>query len=159
MQSDQILCWSHVSSRASWPSRGINENPCHTWWMYRLIWVFAGHTGLTVNFVVPWIIQFQGEMSNNMEKIELQHMHSNRYGTFFIRKMLISYFSTKTYVVGLAEALLISTHNMFLWRNKKILCGYPLLSVAMTCIQEDSTQPAHPLSLHCLHKKTCTLDN
>ena len=24
----------------------------------------------------------------------------------------------------------MSTHNMFSWRNKKILCGYPLLSVA-----------------------------
>ena len=26
--------------------RGIYENPCHTWWMYRLIWVFDGYTGL-----------------------------------------------------------------------------------------------------------------
>ena len=31
----------------------------------------------------------------------------------------------------LSEALLMSTHNMFLWRNKKILAGYPLLSGAM----------------------------
>ena len=31
--------------------RGINENPCHTGWMFRLIWVFAGHTGLFVGFV------------------------------------------------------------------------------------------------------------
>ena len=33
-------------------SKGINENPCDTEWIYRLIWVFAGHTGLTVGVVV-----------------------------------------------------------------------------------------------------------
>ena len=27
--------------------RGINKNLCHTVWMYRLIWVFAGRTDLT----------------------------------------------------------------------------------------------------------------
>ena len=32
--------------------RGINENPCHTGWMYRLNWDFAGHTGLIVGFVL-----------------------------------------------------------------------------------------------------------
>ena len=37
--------------------RGMNENPCHTWWMYRLIWVFAGHTGLTVGFHLRWLIR------------------------------------------------------------------------------------------------------
>ena len=37
-------------------SRGINENPCHTGWVYRLIWVFAGHTGLFVGFVVRLLI-------------------------------------------------------------------------------------------------------
>ena len=31
--------------------RGINENPCYTGWMYRLIWVFAGHAGFIVGFV------------------------------------------------------------------------------------------------------------
>ena len=35
--------------------RGIQENLCNTGWMYRLIWVFAGHTGLIVDFVVPWL--------------------------------------------------------------------------------------------------------
>ena len=35
--------------------RGIKENPCHTWWMHKLIWVFAGHTGLIVGFVVRWL--------------------------------------------------------------------------------------------------------
>ena len=34
--------------------RGINKKPCHTRWMYRLIWVFAGHSGLIVSFVVRW---------------------------------------------------------------------------------------------------------
>ena len=32
--------------------RGINENPYLTGWMYRLNWVFAGHTYLIVGFVV-----------------------------------------------------------------------------------------------------------
>ena len=31
--------------------REINDNPCHTGWMYRLIWVFACHTGLLVTQV------------------------------------------------------------------------------------------------------------
>ena len=30
--------------------------------------------------------------------------------------------------VVLTEALLMSTHNMFSWRNKKVLCRYPFLS-------------------------------
>ena len=34
----------------------INKNPCHTGWMYRLIWVFAGRRGLIVGFVVWWLI-------------------------------------------------------------------------------------------------------
>ena len=35
---------------------GIKEKPCHIVWMYRLIWIFAGHTGLIVGFVVRWLI-------------------------------------------------------------------------------------------------------
>ena len=31
--------------------RGINENPCHTGRIYRLICIFAGHTGLILGFV------------------------------------------------------------------------------------------------------------
>ena len=40
-----------------YPKR-INENCCHIWWMYRLIWVFAGHTGLIVGFVVHWLYYY-----------------------------------------------------------------------------------------------------
>ena len=32
--------------------RGINKKYCHTGWAYRLIWIFACHTGLIVGFVV-----------------------------------------------------------------------------------------------------------
>ena len=39
--------------------RGINENPCHTGWMYMLIWVFAGYTGLIVGFIVCWLINIE----------------------------------------------------------------------------------------------------
>ena len=45
---------SHVPSTASTLFRGINGNPRHTMWMYRLVWVFAGHTGLIVGF---WLIK------------------------------------------------------------------------------------------------------
>ena len=53
--------------------RGINENPCHTGWMYRLIWVFAGHTGLFVGFVVCWLI-FYPTYSNTLSPY---HTYSN----------------------------------------------------------------------------------
>ena len=51
--------------------------------------------------------------------------------------LYLSYFSMKTFVVGthskrLAEALLMSTHNIcFCGEIRKILCGYLLLTVAM----------------------------
>ena len=35
--------------------RGMNEKPCRTGWMYRLIWDSAGHIGLVVGFVVRWL--------------------------------------------------------------------------------------------------------
>ena len=53
---------------------------------------------------------------------------------FFIRKMLISFlFLDENICCGyITEALLMSTHNIrFLREIRKILCGYPLLSVAM----------------------------
>ena len=42
--------------------RGINKNPWHIWWMYRLIQVFAGHADLIVSFVACWLICFPGEI-------------------------------------------------------------------------------------------------
>ena len=36
--------------------RGVNENPWHTGWMYRLIGIFAGRTSLIVGFVVRWLL-------------------------------------------------------------------------------------------------------
>ena len=35
--------------------RGMNENPYYSGWMYRLIWVFAGHRDLIVGFVTHWL--------------------------------------------------------------------------------------------------------
>ena len=35
--------------------RRINKSSCHTGWMYRLIWVFVGHKGQMVGFVVRWL--------------------------------------------------------------------------------------------------------
>ena len=50
-ESSLIACASY-SLRAI--IRGINR--CHTGLMHRLIWIFAGHTGLIVGFVVRWFI-------------------------------------------------------------------------------------------------------
>ena len=38
-----LIAWAFYNLRAI--QREINENPCHTVWVYRLIWVFAGHKG------------------------------------------------------------------------------------------------------------------
>ena len=50
--------------------RGLNENPYHIGWMYRLNWVFAGHTGLIVGFAVRWLIY----RSDNARKCTLTHV-------------------------------------------------------------------------------------
>ena len=42
----QLIACVFYSLRAT--RRGVNENPCYTWWMYRLIRLFVGHTGLIV---------------------------------------------------------------------------------------------------------------
>ena len=55
-QSDQSPCWSHVPSTASTLSKRKKRDPCYTGWIYRLIWIFAGHTGLIVGFDVRWLI-------------------------------------------------------------------------------------------------------
>ena len=44
-ESSLIAC-TFYSRRAI--QGGINENLCYTGWRYRLIWAFAGHTGLIV---------------------------------------------------------------------------------------------------------------
>ena len=54
-QSDQSSLITYALYNLWAIQRGINENPSHTGWMYRLIWVFAGHTGLIVGFVEGWL--------------------------------------------------------------------------------------------------------
>ena len=41
---------------------GMNGNPFHTGWTYRLIWVFGGHTGLIVSFIVRWLINIRNAL-------------------------------------------------------------------------------------------------
>ena len=50
---------------------GIKENPCYTGWMYKLIWVFAGHTGLIVGFVVRWLIKWRHKGKATITKHKL----------------------------------------------------------------------------------------
>ena len=57
MQSDlesSLVACAFNSLRAI--LKGITENPYLTGWMYWLIRVFDGHTGLVVGFVVHWLI-------------------------------------------------------------------------------------------------------
>ena len=42
------MCFLQPPGYSKRGKRGINENACHTGWMYMLIWVFAEYTGLIV---------------------------------------------------------------------------------------------------------------
>ena len=57
---------------------------------------------------------------------------------FFIRKMLITFlFLDETICCGYSLEALMSTHNICIRREiRKILCGYPLLSVAMLILYQ-----------------------
>ena len=48
VKADQSLLIAYAFYSLQAIQRGINENPSHTGWLYKLIWVFAGHTGLLV---------------------------------------------------------------------------------------------------------------
>ena len=52
------VCLYSLTAIQKW----INKNPCQTGWMYRLICVFTGHTGLNVGFVNRRLIKFCGEI-------------------------------------------------------------------------------------------------
>ena len=46
----------------------INKNPCHSTWMYRLIWVFAGHTGPEIlNFFMLNLAEHENFSANKYE--------------------------------------------------------------------------------------------
>ena len=55
-----LIAWAFYSLQVI--QRGIHENSCKTGWIYRLIWVFAGHTGFIEGFVVRWLICLCGEI-------------------------------------------------------------------------------------------------
>ena len=67
-ESSLIAC-AFYSLRAI--DREMNKNPCHTKWMYKLILVLPGHTGLIVGFVVRWLIQY---MNCNVRKRTFGHV-------------------------------------------------------------------------------------
>ena len=79
-ESSLIAC-SFYSLRAI--QRGINENPCHTGWKYRLIWVFAGHTDLIVGFAVRLLINdihvHVRTAFAYCKIINTMHIHDNKY--------------------------------------------------------------------------------
>ena len=52
LQSDQFLLIACAFYNIQAIQRGINENPCQTVWMYRMICVFAGLRDLITGFVV-----------------------------------------------------------------------------------------------------------
>ena len=88
---------------------GIKENHYHTRRMYRLLRVFAGHTGLIVGVVLHWLI-YQYFLYKKVSYL----IGLDKRG-YPINIFLIS--PQKTYVVGthqkhLDEVLLMSTHNI-----------------------------------------------
>ena len=48
------------------------KKKCHTGWMYRLICVFAGHTGLIVGFIVRWLNYSRLSLSR-IPRVYLKH--------------------------------------------------------------------------------------
>ena len=93
--------------------RGINKNTRHTEWMYWLIWVFAGHTGLIVSFVVRWLKCFVFFLF------------------FFLIIMYITDIFSKIWVTELQlfwERVAKSAfHLFFLWLFNCICLSFPLM--------------------------------
>ena len=76
-------------------SRGINKNPCHIGWIYRLIWVIAGYSS-NVGFVMRWIICFCAEIRKISETFWLKTVpykevciRSPATGVYYIQSTLV----------------------------------------------------------------------
>ena len=82
--SDLSLRWPHMPSAVSRPSKeGWNITLAILGWMYRLICVFAGHTGLIVGFVVPWLINKLSEYQLHSEAVISYHTSPKNLTSLF----------------------------------------------------------------------------
>ena len=72
------LRWSHVGSTASGLSKEGSTRTIVIGWMYRMVWVFAGHTGLIVGFVVRWLYWYFTEPVINTPLSLCRPSHFNR---------------------------------------------------------------------------------
>ena len=101
--------------------RGINKNPCHTGWMYWLIWVLAGHIGL-IGLVVHWLICVCTCIIAP-DKISIQ------INVFLISLWKRAYSSTMKISLPKTESKgdLTCTHNLCFWAEirKIIIFIYP----------------------------------
>ena len=121
--SDQSLLIACAFYNLQAIQRGINENPCHTEWMYRLISVFAGHTGLIVGFVVCWLISRQGINcpSHNMRKCTFGHGHP--YSKTCVRQpplkltLVVDVERWLSYKGTCHVILLAKLHDMYLYKT------------------------------------------
>ena len=116
---------------------------CHILW--HLIWVYTVSCSpgpfveiLRANMTLSSQKLYKTKHTSVIKVMEAFFIIATEKALFSSEKCwYLSYFSMKTYVVGthykhLAEALLMSTHNVcFCGEIRKILCGYSLLSVAM----------------------------
>ena len=57
-QSDQSSLIAYIFYSLWAIQSGINENPCHTWLMYTLIWVFTGNRSLIYLFIFFFFFLF-----------------------------------------------------------------------------------------------------
>ena len=83
----------------------MNENPCHTGWMFKLIGVFAGHTDLIVSFVhyentpiqIYWKFYHQKIENFHWVHTECRAMNLKRLrGCNIIRNAFLWYFLTSS---------------------------------------------------------------
>ena len=96
--------------------RRINENPCHTGWMNRLIRVFAGHTGLIVGFVVyllicKWLVKASAYM---------QSLHEHKHKlyillVFFFLQFTVRLMNASGYIVHVNH--FSSTNQIKTWND------------------------------------------
>ena len=128
------LCWSHEHSTANRLSKEGLTRPCHTEWMYRLLWVFAVYTCLIVGFPMHWLIQmifckkiFSTMYFHHLCKVLLMSTH-NMWIDGEIRKKLVTMFSEKTDVSQPWIVSLSTTENYVkVTKIYPVLCYVPII--------------------------------
>ena len=97
------LIWLSLIAGAFYSLQAIQRNkrePLPYWRMYRLTWIFAGHTGLIVGFIVRWLIYKPGpncsKLTMSLVNVSLNLWSSNMAYMLIICKSYSHFFSAKT---------------------------------------------------------------